>query len=113
MSNHSTTDIEVEAPNKRFGWVKKFSAASIYSALAVSPAFAQDGPFGSLTNFLEALVDTLTNGWAQLIAVIAIFITGVLWMTGNINMRWLLSVVGGIILIFGAAEIVDGITGSI
>ncbi len=113
MKKHSSVELEAKTSKHSFHWVKQVSILSAFVCIAVNPAFAQDGPFGSVTNFLEALVETLTNGWAQLIAIIAIFITGVLWMTGNINMRWLLSVVGGIILIFGAAEIVDGITSSI
>ncbi len=69
--------------------------------------------FGSLTNFLNALQDLLTGTWARIIAIIAVVILGFGWMTGRISWYIAGSVIGGIILVFGAAAIVDSISGSI
>lgn len=69
--------------------------------------------FGSLTNFLNALQTLLTGTWARIVAIIAVVILGFGWMTGRISWYIAGSVIGGIILVFGAAAIVDSISGSI
>ena len=80
---------------------------------AIEPAYAQDALFASGTNFLEALESLLTGTWARIAAIIAIVILGFGWMMGRISWHVAGAVVGGIILVFGAAAIVDGISGSI
>ncbi len=77
------------------------------------PAFAQDALFDSGTNFLQALETLLTGTWARITAIIAIVVLGFGWMTGRISWHVAGAVVGGIVLVFGAAAIVDGISGSI
>lgn len=77
------------------------------------PAFAQDALFDSGTNFLQALETLLTGTWARIAAIIAIVVLGFGWMAGRISWHVAGSVVGGIVLVFGAAAIVDGISGSI
>jgi len=69
--------------------------------------------FDSGTNFLTALQDLLTNTWARIVAIIAVVFLGFAWMFGRISWQIAASVIGGIILIFGAPAIVDGISGSI
>lgn len=81
--------------------------------LLPDPALAQGALFDSGTNFLTALQDLLTNTWARIIAIIAICGLGILWMTGRLAWGVAASVIGGIILIFGAPAIVDSISGNI
>lgn len=69
--------------------------------------------FDSGTNFLNALMDLLTNTWARIIAIIAVVALGILWMTGRLAWGIAASVIGGIILVFGAPAIVDSIAGSL
>jgi type IV secretory pathway VirB2 component (pilin) len=69
--------------------------------------------FSSGTNFLTALMTLLTTTWARLIAIIAIVIVGVSFMFGRISMHIAAAVIGGIILVFGAPAIVDGISASL
>jgi len=69
--------------------------------------------FDSGTNFLNALMDLLTNTWARIIAIIAVVGLGILWMTGRLAWGIAASVIGGIILVFGAPAIVDSIAGSL
>lgn len=76
-------------------------------------AYAQTALFDSGTNFLTALQDLLTNTWARIIAIIAICGLGILWMTGRLAWGVAASIIGGIILIFGAPAIVDSISGNI
>lgn len=79
------------------------------------PAYAQGNSqlFGSMTSFLEALQDLLTGTWAKVIAIIAIVVVGFSWMTGRLSWPVAFSTIGGIILVFSAAGIVDGIEGSL
>lgn len=80
--------------------------------LISEPAFAQ-ALFDSGTNFLTALQNLLTNTWARIIAIIAVIGLGILWMTGRLAWGVAASVIGGIILVFGAPAIVDSIAGSL
>lgn len=87
-------------------------AASFTVALA-HPAFAQSvgGVGGNVETFLQNVVDLLTGNVARLLAVIAVVLVGVGWMFGHIDLRRAGIVIIGIILIFGAAQIVSLITG--
>ena len=69
--------------------------------------------FDSGTNFLNALMGLLTATWARIIAIIAIVILGFSYMRGIISWGATGAVIGGIILVFGAAAIVDSISGSL
>lgn len=80
--------------------------------LAPSEASAQV-LFDSGTNFLTSLQTLLTSTWARIIAIIAVVFLGFAWMFGRISMQLALSVIGGIILVFGAPAIVDSISGSL
>lgn len=80
------------------------------AAFAAGPAFAQNAG-GDLTGFLQNLIDLLNSGVVRLLAVLAVILTGVVWMFGQIDLRRAGTVVIGIIVIFGASTIVDMITG--
>lgn len=89
-----------------------FIIALIGIALVPQTAHAQ-ALFDSGTNFLTALQDLLTNTWARIIAIIAVVFLGFAWMFGRISWQIAASVIGGVILIFGAPAIVDSISGSL
>ena len=76
-------------------------------------AHAATALFDSGTNFLSALENLLTSTWARIIAIIAVVVLGFAWMFGRISMQLALSVIGGVILVFGAPAIVDSISGSL
>lgn len=73
---------------------------------SAQPAMAQD-----VEGLLQNVVDMLTGNTARLLAVIAVVVVGVLWMFGLFDLRRAAIVVLGIIVVFGAAEIVDMLTG--
>lgn len=73
----------------------------------VQPAFASANVEGLLQN----VVDMLTGNTARLLAVLAVVIVGILWMFGLFDLRRAAIVVLGIVVVFGAAEIVNLITG--
>jgi len=87
-------------------------AATATLACAVSLAAA--GPALAAANvegLLQNVVDLLTGNTARLLAVLAVVIVGVLWMFGLFDLRRAAIVVLGIVVVFGAAEIVNLITG--
>lgn len=85
------------------------AAAIALSTVTVSaePALASANVEGLLQN----VVDMLTGNTARLLAVLAVVIVGVLWMFGLFDLRRAAIVVLGIVVVFGAAEIVNLITG--
>lgn len=96
-------------------FLSRISLLAIASVVVLhaEPAFAQTALFDSGTNFLTALQDLLTATWARIIAIIAVVFLGFAWMFGRISMQLAISVIGGVILVFGAPAIVDSISGSL
>lgn len=76
------------------------------AAGVATPAAAQD-----VESLLQNVVDLLTGNTARLLAVIAVVVVGILWMFGLFDLRRAGVVVLGVIVVFGAAEIVDLLTG--
>jgi type IV secretion system protein VirB2 len=78
-----------------------------------APAFAQTSGAvgGNLGSFIQNIIDLLNSNVIRGLAVLAVILTGIAWMFGHIDMRRAGTVVLGIIVIFGAATIVDLITG--
>lgn len=81
--------------------------AGAASLLLVQPAFAS----ANIEGLLQNVVDMLTGNTARLLAVLAVVIVGILWMFGLFDLRRAAIVVLGIVVVFGAAEIVNLITG--
>lgn len=76
-------------------------------------AYAQAALFDSGTNFLTALQNLLSGTWARIIGIIGIIGLGITAILGRLRWGIAGTVIGGIILVFGAAEIVDSIAGNI
>jgi type IV secretion system protein VirB2 len=81
-------------------------------AAAVFAGVAEAAPFGGLggspfERALQTVVDILTGTPARLTAIIAVAAFGYSMYTGNISLRWGISIILGISIIFGAAEIVN------
>jgi len=93
--------------SRRRRWAATTALAGLASLTAASPAFASANVEGLLQN----VVDMLTGNTARLLAVLAVVVVGVLWMFGLFDLRRAAIVVLGIIVVFGAAEIVNLITG--
>ena len=91
--------------SRRFGAVGAIALAT--SLILVQPAFASANVEGLLQN----VVDMLTGNTARLLAVLAVVVVGILWMFGLFDLRRAAIVVLGIVVVFGAAEIVNLITG--
>ena len=88
--------------------------AATFAVVLAHPAFAQSvgsGVGGNVETFLQNVVTLLTGNVARLLATLAVIVTGVAWMFGHLDLRRAGIVIIGIILIFGAAQIVSMITG--
>ncbi len=85
--------------------------AGLFATAAASPALAATGATSNIGTFIQNVIDILNNNVIRGLAVVAIIITGVSWMFGHVDLRRASTVVVGIIVIFGAATIVDLITG--
>ena len=92
---------------RRFAAVGGVVIAS--SVMLASPAAAQAA---NIEGLLQNVVDMLTGNTARLLAVLAVVIVGILWMFGLFDLRRAAIVVLGIVVVFGAAEIVNLITGA-
>lgn len=82
--------------------------AAVASAWAPEAA-AQFGGFGGspFERALQSVVDLLTGTPARLTAIIAVAAFGYSMYTGHVSIRWGISIILGIALIFGAAEVVN------
>jgi type IV secretion system protein VirB2 len=81
-------------------------------ALAATPALAQATAVGgNLGSFIQNIIDLMNSGIVRGLAILAVIVTGAGWMFGHLDFRRAATVVMGIIVIFGAATIVDVITG--
>lgn len=86
---------------------------AVLAAAFASPAFAQTASSvgGNLGTSIQNVIDLLNNNVIRGLAVLAVIVTGVAWMFGHVDLRRAGTVVLGIVVIFGAATIVDLITG--
>ena len=85
----------------------------VCAAALASPALAQTtgAVGGNLGTSIQNVIDLLNNNVIRGLAVLAVIVTGVAWMFGHVDLRRAGTVVLGIVVIFGAATIVDLITG--
>lgn len=79
--------------------------------MIADPAFAQGAD--GLNSLAQNVLGILQNGFVRIVAVIAVIIVGIGWLTGRIAFTTLLSVLAGIFIIFSAEWIVDTITGGL
>jgi type IV secretory pathway VirB2 component (pilin) len=96
--------------------MKKLTAkiATVFAALAASPAFAQAAganPPGSgpINNALGWIQGTLLGNLATTAAVIAVAVCGFMMLTGRMNWKFGATVIMGCFVLFGATAIVAGI----
>ncbi len=87
--------------------IGSLSAGFILVLFSAEPALAAP----DIENLLQNVVDLLTGTTARLLAILAVVIVGILWMFGLFDLRRAAVVVLGIVVVFGAAEIVELITG--
>ena len=100
----------------RHGWSSRslgLIAAAVVLTVCCDPAMAQAaaGGTGSLTSFLNNIVNLLTGTVGQAIAIIAVAAVGIAWALGQASPRFALGTVVGVAILFSAAWIVGQISG--
>lgn len=108
-----TKTLSGAAFRRNVGHVATYAAlVSVAILLLVHPAAAQTvGGSGSLTTFLQNIANLITGTTGQVIAVIAVALTGIGSMFGAVSARNFGLVVLGCAIVFSAAWIVGQITG--
>jgi type IV secretion system protein VirB2 len=80
--------------------------------LLAEPALAQatsSGGYQTVLSAVRGFLKFLTGPFGKAIASIGLIICGVGWVAGKMNIAWLLYVVVGAAIIFGAEQIIDSI----
>lgn len=88
-------------------------ATALFAAFGVlaftDPAAAQ--AFGKLQTILDSVKDAMTGPIGRTLAIIGVAMVGLAWVFGQMDVRRAGTVVVGIAIIFGAAEIVAAMAG--
>jgi type IV secretion system protein VirB2 len=80
--------------------------AAAVTAAATIPALSQD--FSPVEAMLQKIVDSLTGTAGTAIGTIAVAAVGISAFTGRMNWMFAISVLIGLVLLFGAATIIAG-----
>lgn len=87
-----------------------FMAAFLMAALALLPEVAMAEPWDQGANWV---LSALQNGFVRSVAVIVCIAVGLAALGGRIPWKWGIALIAGIVLIFGAPTIVDGIIAAV
>ena len=74
--------------------------------LAAAPAMAQD--LSPINTFFTTLGTALTGTTGRAIGLVALAAVGILFLFGRMNMGFAISIVVGLVILFGAATILAG-----
>jgi len=85
------------------------SASFLVLVFLTSPEIAMAEPWDDVA---QSILDIFTGGLARAIAIIAIIACGVMAMIGKLSWQWVIFIVIGLCLIFGAAAIADFFIGA-
>lgn len=80
------------------------TAVAALAAVALMPEMAIAAPWDSAAT---SVLSIFTGGLARTIAIIAVIACGIAAMAGKLSWDWAIKIIVGIVLIFGAASIVD------
>ena len=106
----SSQAITPRAPVARITPARRVGALA-FATLVLSLGLVEPAAAQNVEGLLQNVLDILTGNTARLLAVIAVVIMGILAMFGIFDFRRMAIVVVGIVVVFGAAEIVNLLTG--
>ena len=91
------------------GWIgRAASAGAVTMMMMAAPALAQGaGQLQPVQSTLQTLVNTLTGPIATSLAVLAVIACGLMAFVGRLTWGFAGSVIFGIVLVFGSAQIVQ------
>ena len=81
-----------------------FVAMLLMAFLVLTPHMALAAPWDSTG---EKILEIFTGGLTRTIAIIAVIACGIAAVAGKLSWDWAIKIIVGIVLIFGAAAIVD------
>ena len=87
-------------------WAVGLTLTLTVSMFVPDPAYAQN-----LQGFADKVLGLLSNGLLRTLAIIAVILVGLGWMTGRVNTATLVTVLIAITIVFSAPFIVDTIAG--
>ncbi len=76
----------------------------------LAPDIAMAEPWDSAA---QKVLDIFTGGLARILAIIAVIACGIAAIAGKLSWDWAIKIIIGIVLIFGAAAIVDYIISAV
>lgn len=89
------------------GWPGAWLLAALAAALVVSgPAMAQD--LSPINTFFTTLGTALTGATGRALGLVALAAVGIMFLFGRMNMAFAVSIVVGLVILFGAATILSG-----
>lgn len=86
---------------------QRIAVVALALAMASTPALAQD--LSPINTFFTTLGTALTGTTGRAIGLVALAAVGILFLTGRMNWAFAGSVVIGLVILFGAAQILAGI----
>lgn len=90
--------------------VERVVRVILIGVIASMPAIAQAAPWDDMA---DEIIDLLTNGFSRSIAIIVCIALGLAAWAGKLTWAWGGRFIVGIVLIFGAAAIVDVFIGAV
>ena len=90
------------------GWIGRTALAGAVAMTLAAPALAQSGvQLQPVQSTLQTLVNTLTGPISTSLAVLAVIACGLMAFVGRLTWGFAGSVIFGIVLVFGSAQIVQ------
>jgi type IV secretion system protein VirB2 len=91
------------------GWIGRTAMAGAVVMTLAAPALAQSGggQLQPVQSTLQTLVNTLTGPISTSLAVLAVIACGLMAFVGRLTWGFAGSVIFGIVLVFGSAQIVQ------
>ena len=90
--------------NERKRLLEKLMILLAFAAVLMIPETAMAAPWDSTAT---KILDIFTGGLTRTIAIISVIACGIAAIAGKLSWDWAIKIIVGIILIFGAASIVD------
>lgn len=88
-------------------WAGRIVLATVMGAVIAGPALAGGGTLQPVQSTLQTLTQTLTGAIATSLAILAVIAAGFLAFVGRLTWGIAGSIIFGIILVFGSAQIVS------
>ena len=88
-------------------WASRIALAGAIGIVVAGPALAQTGQLQPVQSTLQTLTQTLTGSIATSLAILAVIAAGFLAFVGRLTWGIAGSIVFGIVLVFGSAQIVQ------